>query len=72
MYRGASKTMAPEEISALVLAKMRDIAVAKLGVPVTKAVVTGAWRRWDGCVVDACDAGIGMHTQQGQGRSGKL
>ncbi|KAL4857726.1 Heat shock cognate protein [Chlorella vulgaris] len=40
MYRGASKTMAPEEISALVLAKMRDIAVAKLGVPVTKAVVT--------------------------------
>ncbi|PSC70405.1 heat shock 70 kDa isoform A [Micractinium conductrix] len=40
-FRGASKTMTPEEISACVLTKMRDIATAKLGGdPVTKAVIT--------------------------------
>ena len=44
MYRGATKTMAPEEVSALVLSKMRDIAAAKLGTPVTKAVITGGPR----------------------------
>ena len=32
--------MTPEEISAIVLSKMRDIAAARLGGQVTKAVIT--------------------------------
>ena len=39
-YRGERKLMTPEEISAIVLSKMRDIAAARLGGEVTKAVIT--------------------------------
>ena len=39
-YLGEEKTFTPQEISALVLAKMRDISEAKLGKAVKKAVVT--------------------------------
>jgi heat shock protein 1/8 len=39
-YRGEEKTYKPEQISALILAKMRDIAEAKLGMKVKKAVIT--------------------------------
>lgn len=39
-YLGEEKTFTPQEISAMVLAKMRDISEAKLGKAVKKAVVT--------------------------------
>jgi molecular chaperone DnaK (HSP70) len=40
MVKGQMKTFAPEEISAMVLGKMRDIAEAYLGKKVVNAVVT--------------------------------
>ena len=39
-YRGEEKEFAPEEISAMILTKMKDIAEAYLGFPVKNAVVT--------------------------------
>lgn len=39
-YKGETKTFAPEEISSMVLGKMRDIAQTYLGKEVKKAVVT--------------------------------
>ena len=39
-YLGEEKTFAPQEISAMVLSKMREISEAKLGKTVKKAVVT--------------------------------
>jgi hypothetical protein len=39
-YLGEEKTFSPQEISAMVLAKMKDISEAKLGKTVKKAVVT--------------------------------
>ena len=39
-YKGEMKTFAPEEISSMVLAKMRDVAEAYLGQKVSDAVVT--------------------------------
>ena len=39
-YLGEEKTFSPQEISAMVLTKMRDISEAKLGKSVKKAVVT--------------------------------
>jgi len=39
-YLGASKNFSPQEISAMVLAKMKEIAESKLGKTVKKAVVT--------------------------------
>lgn len=39
-YRGTSKTFAPEEISSMILAKLKETAQAYLGKPVTKAVIT--------------------------------
>ncbi|KAL4448440.1 hypothetical protein ABPG75_005659 [Micractinium tetrahymenae] len=39
-HKGEQKLMTPEEISAMVLGKMRDVASARLGEPVTKAVIT--------------------------------
>jgi len=39
-YKGEMKTFAPEEISSMVLAKMKDTAEAYLGKPVKNAVVT--------------------------------
>lgn len=39
-FKGEKKTFAPEEISSMVLAKMRDIAQTYLGKEVNKAVVT--------------------------------
>lgn len=39
-YLGEEKTFSPQEISSMVLVKMKEIAEAKLGKTVTKAVVT--------------------------------
>jgi L1 cell adhesion molecule like protein len=39
-YLGEEKTFSPQEISAMVLSKMKDISEAKLGKIVKKAVVT--------------------------------
>lgn len=39
-YMNERKSFAPEEISSMVLSKMKDIAEAYLGEPVTKAVIT--------------------------------
>lgn len=39
-YLGEEKTFSPQEISAMVLSKMKDISEAKLGKTVKKAVVT--------------------------------
>ncbi|KAL1517500.1 hypothetical protein ABEB36_001258 [Hypothenemus hampei] len=39
-YKGETKTFFPEEISAMVLTKMKDIAEAYMGTQVSKAVVT--------------------------------
>lgn len=41
-YLGESKTFSPQEISSMVLTKMKEIAEAKLGKTVKKAVVTYA------------------------------
>ena len=40
VYQGEDKTFSPQEISAMVLTKMREIAEMKIGKPVSKAVVT--------------------------------
>jgi heat shock protein 1/8 len=39
-YRGETKEFSPEEISAMVLTKMRETAESYIGKPVTKAVIT--------------------------------
>ena len=39
-YLGEDKTFSPQEISSMVLSKMREISEAKLGKTVKKAVVT--------------------------------
>ena len=39
-YLGETKTFSPQEISSMVLTKMKDISEAKLGKTVKKAVVT--------------------------------
>ena len=39
-YLGEEKTFTPQEISAMVLTKMKEISEAKLGKTVKKAVVT--------------------------------
>ena len=39
-YKGEKKQFSPEEISSMVLGKMRDIAADFLGKPVKKAVIT--------------------------------
>ena len=39
-YLGEEKTFTPQEISAMVLSKMKEISEAKLGKAVKKAVVT--------------------------------
>lgn len=39
-YLGERKTFSPQEISAMVLTKMKEISEAKLGKTVKKAVVT--------------------------------
>lgn len=39
-YLGEEKTFSPQEISAMVLSKMKDISEAKIGKNVKKAVVT--------------------------------
>lgn len=40
MTQGETKTFQPQEISAMVLLKMKEIAEAKIGAEVKKAVVT--------------------------------
>jgi hypothetical protein len=57
-YRGESKTLTPEEVSALVLGKMKRVAEERLGQEVKQAVITGE-TRWgafwhDGRFVPAC------------------
>jgi len=39
-YKGEYKTFAPEEISAMVIGKLKEVAEAYLGEPVTDAVIT--------------------------------
>ena len=39
-YLGEEKTFTPQEISSMVLTKMKDISEAKLGKTVKKAVIT--------------------------------
>jgi L1 cell adhesion molecule like protein len=39
-FKAESKTFQPEEISSMVLTKMRDVAAAYLGAQVNKAVIT--------------------------------
>lgn len=39
-YKGETKTFSPEEVSSMVLAKMKETAEAYLGVKVTDAVIT--------------------------------
>ena len=39
-YKGEAKTLFPEEVSAMVLLKMKESAEAYLGKTVTKAVIT--------------------------------
>jgi L1 cell adhesion molecule like protein len=39
-YLGESKTFSPQEISSMVLTKMKEISEAKLGKTIKKAVVT--------------------------------
>lgn len=39
-YKGETKTFSPEEISAMILGKMKEISEAYLGHPVTQAVIT--------------------------------
>lgn len=39
-YKGEMKSFYPEEISSMVLSKMREIAETYLGCPVTRAVIT--------------------------------
>lgn len=39
-YKGEDKVFSPEEISAMVLAKMKEVAEAYVGKPIEKAVVT--------------------------------
>lgn len=43
-YLGEEKTFTPQEISAMVLSKMKEISEAKLGKTVRKAVVTSVYR----------------------------
>nr|AXI91577.1 heat shock protein [Gracilaria vermiculophylla] len=40
MYKGEQKTFSPEEVSAMVLTKMKDVAESYLGKPIKSAVVT--------------------------------
>ena len=42
-YLGEEKTFTPQEISAMVLSKMKEISEAKLGKAVKKAVVTSVY-----------------------------
>jgi L1 cell adhesion molecule like protein len=44
-YLGEEKTFTPQEISAMVLSKMKEISEAKLGKTVKKAVVTSVYLR---------------------------
>ena len=43
-YLGEEKTFSPQEVSSMVLSKMKEISEAKLGKTVKKAVVTYAFR----------------------------
>ena len=47
-YLGEEKTFTPQEISAMVLTKMKEISEAKLGKTVKKAVVTYVYAVFDG------------------------
>lgn len=40
MYKGQQKTFSPEEVSAMILTKMKDVAESYLGKPINSAVVT--------------------------------
>jgi L1 cell adhesion molecule like protein len=42
-YLGESKTFSPQEISSMVLTKMKEISEAKLGKTIKKAVVTSVY-----------------------------